>query len=115
MDDKMKVFLNKLVSYLFDVKDDREKSVEIIDILIDNLNYIIKTTNHYKKEFNKKEWFIYINLTRYCMDNNINFKELVDSIDMDSIFNEIRYIQEPSPAHFKTFSKIIKGVQSSVV
>jgi hypothetical protein len=110
IDINMKVFLNKLLSDLFDVEDDRPKAVETLDIIIEDINFIIKKLNHYNKPLTKKEWLIYLNMIKFSMSENINFFELYDRTDMELMNNDLKYIQEPSVVHYRKVYKNLKEV-----
>ena len=107
INNSMKVYLNKIMTEIFNIEDNREKALELIDVLINDLNEIIKEYKHFDKPITKKEWFIYLNLIKYSMDNNKKFSEIINKINIDNFIDEIDMVNVPLTKHYKLIKKII--------
>lgn len=110
----MAVFLNRIISRLFDVQQNRQKAIEILDAIINNMNYIIKSKNHFETPFDRYEWFIYLTTTRYAMDKECSFNELSDKLDINNIAEEVGYLNTPTGKQYKLINQILSEVRKNV-
>lgn len=115
IDDNIKVYLNKVISYLFDIKDDREKATELLDILEEKLNYIIKKYKHFGKPLTKLEWFVYINIIKFSIQENIELENIIDHTDMNLLFEECSSMNDPAVKYYKLINKQLKEVIKNVL
>ena len=113
--DQMKVFINKVITALFDIKQNRQKAVNILDIFYEKLNYVVKTKNHYDVPFSKNEWIIYITAIKYSIDNKCDFKDLIEKIDIDKISKSTNIVNVPNGKHYKIINAALKEVKENVL
>ncbi len=110
----MAVFINRIITRLFDVRQDRRKAIELLDKITNNMNYAVKSKNHFDKPFDKYEWLIYLTATSYAIDKNVNFNEVIDDINLADIIKELDVVNVPTSRHYKLinnyFSEVINHV-----
>jgi hypothetical protein len=113
IDENMVNFLYEQLPKLFKI-DEKEQAVDLLDILCNKLNYVIKKTRHYNIPFTKEEWFMYLYLIKQSSNQNVTFENLIDIIDINSIINEIKFKKEPLNKHYKILNNVISEVKANV-
>lgn len=111
----MAVFINRIITRLFDVRQDRRKAIELLDKITDNMNYAVKSKNHFDKPFNKYEWLIYLTATSYAIDKNISFNEVIDNINLADIIKDIDVVNVPTSRHYKLINNYFSEVNNNVL
>jgi len=115
INDKIKVFLNNVISHLFIIDDNRELAISVYKLLEKGLNTIIEKYNHFNKPLTKDEWFIYINLVKYSNNNDIPIAEIIDLIDINLFIEELNIVNVPLNKHYKLINKLISEVSKNVL
>jgi hypothetical protein len=113
IDGSMLLYLIKLLPKIFKIENAPD-AAKLISKVIPNLNYVIIQTGHSEKYFNKDEWFVYLYLIKKSIDNNIDFETLIDTINADSIFSEIKVKNDPLSKHYKILDNLISEVMNNV-
>lgn len=111
----MAVFINRIISTLFDIKQDRMKAIKLLDTITINMNYIVKTKNHFDEAFSKYEWLIYLTATKFAIDKNCNFEEVVHTLNIDEIINQLDVVNVPSRRHYKLINQKLSEVYDNVL
>ena len=111
----MAVFINRIITRLFDVRQDRRKAIELLDKITDNMNYAVKSKNHFDKPFNKYEWLIYLTATSYAIDKNVNFNEVIDNINLADIIKDLDVVNVPTSRHYKLINNYFSEVNNNVL
>jgi len=111
----MAVFINRIITRLFDVRQDRRKAIELLDKITNNMNYAVKSKNHFDKPFDKYEWLIYLTATSYAIDKNVNFNEVIDDINLADIIKELDVVNVPTSRHYKLINNYLSEVINHVL
>lgn len=111
----MAVFINRIITRLFDVRQDRRKAIELLDKITNNMNYAVKSKNHFDKPFNKYEWLIYLTATSYAIDKNISFNEVIDNINLADIIKDLDVVNVPTSRHYKLINNYFSEVNNNVL
>ena len=111
----MAVFINRVITRLFDVRQDRRKAIELLDKITNNMNYAVKSKNHFDKPFDKYEWLIYLTATSYAIDKNVNFNEVIDDINLADIIKELDVVNVPTSRHYKLINNYLSEVINHVL
>lgn len=114
IDNDMRFYLYNLVPKLFELETIQQAD-QLVDMVEDNLNYVIKKTDHYEKPFTESELFIYLYITKLAQDYHIDFEDSIDAIDIDKLISEIKITDKPVPRHYNLIEKMIKEVKINAV
>jgi len=104
--------LNKIITNVFkpdNLKkpDARPKAVALFKKIESKMNELIELKGYFNKNFSKEEWFIYMYLIKYCMDNKKDFISVVDQINVEYLLENIKITNKPIQKHFKLISEVI--------
>jgi hypothetical protein len=110
-----KVVLNVLINSIFKPKrlisvESRSEAVRLFTLIEKNINNFIEVNDFYKKEFTKTEWFIYLYVLKYCLDNNMNFIDIINKIPVNSLLEDINFSSKPISKHFNLMSEVVNNV-----
>lgn len=110
-----KIVLNVLLNSIFKPKrlisiENRPEAVKLFSLIEQNINKLIEEKDLYKKEITKEEWFIYLYILKYCLDNNKDFIEIVNKIPMNRLLDEIVFTSKPISKHFNLMNEVISNV-----
>ena len=111
----MAVFINRIITRLFDVRQDRRNAIELLDKITNNMNYVVKSKNHFDNPFDKYEWLIYLTATSYAIDKNVNFNEVIDDINLADIIKELDVVNVPTSRHYKLINNYLSEVINHVL
>lgn len=101
IDEETFVFLVKLVSNIFHAESMEKKAVVDLSKLISKvINIIIEDNNLYDQTLSKKEWFIYLYLLKLCDCNSDKFFNIINKLNLNSLLDNIKFINYPSKKHF---------------
>lgn len=109
--------LNNIINSIF--KPDKLKSIEARQnalILYKNIekcmNELIEENGLIGKVFSLEEWFVYLYIINFCINNNSDFMNVIYKIDINDILSQIKITKKPVTEHYKIMSEVIKDVQS---
>lgn len=114
IDNDMKVFLNKVLNDLFEIKN-REQALELFEKLETDLNYVIEKNKQFNQPFSKYEWFIYLNFIKHSMDSKISFKNIINKVDIQALKEKLNIVNTPLSKHYKQIRLILSGVKEDVL
>jgi hypothetical protein len=103
------LYLYKTISKVFSLEN-RKQSVELCDLLQNNINYIVEQTDHYDKPLNKKEWFLVLYLTKITSNKGLDFITVFDKIGFNSLISELDIVNLPLNKHFKIIDNAVSEV-----
>jgi hypothetical protein len=111
----IKYSLNKMINKIFNPKklntiQDRQDAAKLSKTIEKNINDLIEEKNLFSSPFTKEEWFVYLYLLKYSLDSKKNFVDVVSSISVDVILNEIAFVNEPLKKHYNLLNEVIKNV-----
>ena len=115
IDDSKFVTLNKIITKLFNPsklykQEDRQKAVQLYQLIEKNINELIETNNLYNMEVTKEMWFIYLYVLKYCIDNKSDFVSTINKLSMDDLLEQIKFINKPNSNHYKIMRKVMQNV-----
>lgn len=109
--------LNNLINSIF--KPERLKSPEAKQkalILFKNIekymNELIEDKGYIGKVFTVEEWFVYLYLINYSINNSSEFMFIIDSINIEELLTQINITKKPVTVHYKIMSEVTKNVSA---
>ncbi len=107
--------LNKIINQIFKPQrlknsDARKKAVLLYKTIETNMNDLIENNNYIGKKFTLEEWFIYLYLNNYCINNNVDFVTVLNKINMDNLLRQIKIVNKPIQKHYNIMSEVIGNV-----
>lgn len=109
----MKIILNKLITDIFSPKrltgtEERLSAAQLSKTIEVNLNELIE--DKLIKSFTQEEWFLYLYVLKYSLDNNLNFVEVVNNLQIDDLLAEISFLKKPTTNDYKVIKEALKNV-----
>lgn len=109
------VAVNHTITRLFNPKklytpEDRQEAVKLYHLIKDNINKYIESDNLYGVELSKEKWFIILYVLKYCVDNQLEFVNVICRIDFDLLEKEINFTKTPSDKHYASVKEALKNV-----
>lgn len=110
-----KIVLNTLINSIFKPKrlvsaESRAESVRLFTAIEKNMNTLIEINELYNKEFSKEEWFIYLYVLKYSLDNHKDFTDLINNIPVNNLLAEISFSSKPITKHFNLMNEVVNNV-----
>jgi len=115
IDNNKFLILNKIITRLFNpsklyTQEDRQKAVQLYQLIEKNINELIETNNLYNLEVTKEMWFIYLYVIKYCNDNNFNFVTIINKLSINDLLEQIKFTNRPNDSHYRLMREVVKNV-----
>lgn len=107
IDDDLYVVISKIITTLFNIKKTTE-AFPIYQNLEKNINSLIEHNNLLDRQFKKEDWFVFLCVTKYCMENNKDFLSIVENFT-DDIISKLKFSGEPK-GQYKIIEEVMKNV-----
>jgi hypothetical protein len=114
IDNDIRFYLYKLLPKMYEIKDIKEAD-EYKDEIENYLNYVVKKTNHYDEAFTESEWFILLYTIKKASIFNIDFEDIFDKIDYESLLDSIKIVDDPKKRHYDIIDKKLEEVKNNAV
>jgi len=107
--------LNKIISQIFKPEslkkpEARPKAVTLFKEIENRMNELIENKGYFNKNFSKEEWFIYLYLIKYSIDNRKDFLDVVNQININELLSRIKITNKPIGKHFSVMSEVTNNV-----
>lgn len=109
--------LNNIINGVF--KPDKLKSQETRQRALNLFKNIEKCMNNLIEEkgiignvFSIEEWFIYLYLINFCINNESDFMNVINKVNIDELLSQIKITKKPITDHFKIMSEVVKNVST---
>jgi hypothetical protein len=107
--------LNKTINQIFkpdkvNTNENIQKAFALYKSIEKNINELIEQNGWIGKSFSTEEWFIYLYLINYCLDNNKDFMSAITKVRGEDLLGQIAITKEASKNHFKIMSEVTKNV-----
>lgn len=118
--DDISYTLNKIITQIFKPEnlkktEARPKAVALFKEIESRMNDLIESKGYFNKILTKEEWFIYLYLIRFSINNKKDFLDIVDQVNIDDLLSKIKITNKPISKHFSIMSEVIDNVERKVV
>jgi len=101
--------VNKIIHRLFNINETKD-GVPVREKIEEDMNSLVESKKYYDKDFTKEEWFIYLYIIKYSIDNKMEFMDLIEKIDLNELLNNISFKNEPTVKQYKYMDEVMKNV-----
>lgn len=107
--------LNKIIAKIFNPKklytnEDRQEAVRLYLYIEKNINELIEQNNMYDVDITKEMWFVYLYILKYCIDNKLDFVNLINKIEIEKLLEKIQFNRQPINKHYTLMKGVINYV-----
>lgn len=92
------VLLKRIIDQLFELKDKRQ-SFRLYDYIKNNLNTLIENNDYFNRDMTHNEWYIYLYVMKYCIENELDFISVISKFDIDKLLKQINIKNSPLKRH----------------
>ena len=107
--------LNNFINIIF--KPERLKSIEarqnaltLFKNIEKSITDLIELKGFIGKVFTVEEWFIYLYLINFSINNNSDFISIINKVDIVALLGQIKITKKPVKEHYKIMSEVIEDV-----
>ena len=118
IDQKKFDIVHNIISALFDLDnrinrkksflERRQKSVEISNLIRDNINYIINSKKLFNVDFTPEMWLVSLYLTYFCYVNNYDMDDVLKYINFEKLVSNINFRNYPTKGDYKYLREAVK-------
>jgi hypothetical protein len=89
----------------------RQKSVELYNIIEKYVNTVVERYNLFETDFTEKMWLVVLFIIQDCIENNLDFEDIIVKLDISTISNNIQFKNYPTITNYRYLREVINNVK----